>query len=844
MIKKFGISFLGALILALVFSWTLNSRIKDRFDSTKKLSPVLAFLNQLEVNWYDFKFRIKTAEHSNDVLVAEIDNDSLNSFGRWPWARYIVRDVLREIYRFGAQTVALDVVFSDPEYNDEDLNYNLKSMPYLNGNNLKDVVGLNDEQTQKLVRGLREVGDLALSGFVSAAQFNESSIDQTSSNQIGSVLGYVWENDCEIYADEAVSAEHPASISGGTYIEQISNIVAHAIFVEGFPAIQNSQQAVFPSYPCVISNRSTLEIASFRGSFNAKGDEDGVFRRIPMLMAFNAAYLLDSKKVATDDLEWVNPKATQSLALFPSLALSAVLSYYTSIDGERPKIEVDVERSQDSRLFLKQLQILRSNSKSLIIPLLPDGSVGVRFLGSQMDRPFAIPKFSVAHMSSHLKSLSSVYELDKELPLKNKLVLFGPTALGVYDLRPNPVQKDAGGVYLHANMAARIVEAFDKGTNPTMSYASVQTNVSLLLLIVFLVSLSTMGVGGFKGIWFYLIILSAGLYVDIYFFEKQGLVIETFTILIASLSTMILLLAYKYFTEEQDRAFVKGAFEKYVSPDLVDSILADPKKLNLGGEKRELSVMFSDIRGFTNISEKMGASELAKFMNDYLTPMTEIILEDKGTIDKYMGDAIMAIFGAPVSYANHAHQAVYAALRMLEKLDQLKLLWKEQGLPAIEIGIGVNTGDMSVGNMGSTRIFSYTVMGDSVNLGSRLEGLTKEYGVRLIVSEFTHAQLGQEFVCRQLDRVKVKGKNKPVTIYEVMGLASHPKAQEWKTLADSFEQALNHYYQSQFVEAQKLFQELAQKNDLTSEIYSERCALWLETPPETGWDGSWTMKTK
>jgi adenylate cyclase len=505
-----------------------------------------------------------------------------------------------------------------------------------------------------------------------------------------------------------------------------------------------------------------------------------------------------------------------------------------------------MDRDSEGVLIAKELTITRKDEKNstLKIPLNPDGTVLLRFFGSQNSRPFAIPKFSVARVSAHLNALSRVYEMNETHPLEKKLVIVGPTALAVYDLRPNPVQKDGGGVYIHANMAARILEAFKKGTSPVMRYASLTNNLLVLVFSVLLVCLLTISMGGFKGVWFYIVLIAGLIYFDIKIFHDEGIVFESFSVLLSSIFALVSVLAYKYFTEERDRAFVKGAFEKYVSPDVVGSIIADPKKLNLGGERRELSVLFSDVRGFTNISERMGAAELAKFMNDYLTPMTEIVLEERGTIDKYMGDAIMAIFGAPIGYDTHAQQAVKAGLRMLARLEELKVGWKEKGLPPIDIGVGVNTGEMSVGNMGSTRIFSYTVMGDAVNLGSRLEGLTKEYDVKFIVSEFTRAKLGDEFVLRELDRVKVKGKDTPVTIFEVMGLSSDPRAEQWRAWATRFEEALNLYYAQKFDEASKIFWELDDQKLPTAELYVKRCALWAQNPPPASWDGSWTMKTK
>jgi adenylate cyclase len=263
----------------------------------------------------------------------------------------------------------------------------------------------------------------------------------------------------------------------------------------------------------------------------------------------------------------------------------------------------------------------------------------------------------------------------------------------------------------------------------------------------------------------------------------------------------------------------------------------------------ELTVMFSDVRGFTTISEKLDPRALSDLLNSYLTPMTDLVFETKGTLDKYMGDAIMAFWGAPIHFADHAEHAARCALKMLVKLRELQESYRAKSLPEIDIGIGLNTGDMSVGNMGSNTVRSYTVMGDSVNLGSRLEGINKQYGTRIIISEFTRAKLGQAFITREVDWVRVKGKALPVRIFELMGERNSGATQPDPLLIQllpHFEAGFAHYHARRFAEAIEEFNRALQikPDDECSKLYVERCQDYVQEPPEQDWDGVFTMKTK
>ena len=265
----------------------------------------------------------------------------------------------------------------------------------------------------------------------------------------------------------------------------------------------------------------------------------------------------------------------------------------------------------------------------------------------------------------------------------------------------------------------------------------------------------------------------------------------------------------------RERSFIKRAFAKYVPEKVVDTLLGSPEMLKLGGEERVMSVLFSDLVGFTTISEKMTPAQLVQLLNHYLTEMTDIVLAEGGIIDKYEGDAIMAEFGAPLPLPDHADRAVRAGLKMQRRLKELREIWKGQGLPELRCRVGINTGAMIVGNMGSNQVFDYTVIGDSVNLASRLEGANKRYNTYLMISEFTLGYLTPGlFRTRVLDVITVKGKSKAVKVFEVVGENSHPVEPNDEIYYKAYEEAFELYLSREFSEARRKFKEaLTQRPD-------------------------------
>jgi len=299
-----------------------------------------------------------------------------------------------------------------------------------------------------------------------------------------------------------------------------------------------------------------------------------------------------------------------------------------------------------------------------------------------------------------------------------------------------------------------------------------------------------------------------------------------------------------YVVEEAEKRKIRNAFGLYLPPTLATLVSEHPEMLKLGGDKRELTVMFSDIRGFTTLSEGLEPEALVELLNEFLGAMTEVIFGSEGTLDKYIGDAIMAVWGAPIPQSDHAARACLAALGMVERLRVLAAQWAQRGLPRLSIGIGLNTGPMVVGNMGSARRLSYTVIGDNVNLASRLEGLNKMYGSGIIASESTLRAAANIVVARELDLVRVKGKKLPVRIFEI--LATADEGESWKPLVERFTAGIAAYRARQWDEAMAAFSAvLAERaDDGPSLLYMERCRTMRETPPPADWGGVTVMEVK
>ena len=303
--------------------------------------------------------------------------------------------------------------------------------------------------------------------------------------------------------------------------------------------------------------------------------------------------------------------------------------------------------------------------------------------------------------------------------------------------------------------------------------------------------------------------------------------------------------SFRMIFEEGEKRKIRKTFSQYLSPGVIALIEKDPQKyIRPGGETKDLTVMFSDIRGFTTLSEGLTADELVLLLNEYLGEMTEVIFQNLGTLDKYIGDAIMAFWGSPYPQDDHAYRACTCALQMIQGLDKLNAKWRTEGRRQIMIGVGLNTGPVNVGNMGSAKRLAWTVMGDNVNLASRLEGITKEYRGRIVISEGTYRQIADKFVCRDLDKIRVKGKHQPVTIYELLDFAENKH--KYEPLLSRFNHAMEAYRQQDWDEAASRLGEMLTHfpDDGPTQIFMDRVLEFMQNAPEADWDGVYVMKTK
>jgi adenylate cyclase len=329
-----------------------------------------------------------------------------------------------------------------------------------------------------------------------------------------------------------------------------------------------------------------------------------------------------------------------------------------------------------------------------------------------------------------------------------------------------------------------------------------------------------------------------------FFAWNNNLILPLASPLLLIVLIFMLHMTYGFFIESRGKRQLANLFGHYIPPELVDEMSESPEEYSLDGENREMTVLFSDVRGFTTISEGMDPKQLTQLMNALLTPMTRVIHKNRGTIDKYMGDAIMSFWGAPLADSEHARHALYAAMEMMVELEIMQEEFRQRGWPEVNIGIGLNTGNMNVGNMGSEFRMAYTVLGDAVNLGSRLEGLTKNYGVNIIVSEFTKSEVA-EFLFRELDLVRVKGKNEPVAIFEPIGHKNDVGKEVTEELT-AYKQALLNFRAQSLEKAELDFFNLNRlyPDRFLYQVYLDRIAFYRREPPGDDWDGVFTHTSK
>ncbi|MEN6318352.1 MAG: CHASE2 domain-containing protein [Syntrophaceae bacterium] len=541
------------------------------------------------------------------------------------------------------------------------------------------------------------------------------------------------------------------------------------------------------AYSAAVNLKSLNDAAENSGYFNAIPDSDGTIRWSPLVIQYQDSY-------------------------YSSLALSLLLQYL-----DWPMLTLN----------MAEFGVAGISIGDTFIPTNENGWLLINYLGPAK----TFPHYSISDIINGQISPDT---------FKDKIVIVGATAIGIYDLRVTPYSNVYPGVEIHANVLDSILhQNFLRQTDVTKA-----VDVFSIILFGLIMGIAIPRVKAIYGILLSLLIIIVFVITNAFIFTHYNLWLNMIYPVLTMLMIYLGITIYRYITEEREKKKIRGAFQYYLTASVINEMLKDPSKLKLGGDKKDLSVLFSDIRGFTTISEKLTPEELVHLLNEYLTAMTNVVFHYNGLLDKYMGDAIMAVFGAPLDQPDHALRACRTALGMMDELKKLQKKWTEENKPVLNIGIGINSGDMVVGNMGSDMRFDYTVMGDSVNLGSRLEGINKEYGSNIIISEYTYEVVKDVLFCREMDAVRVKGKKQPVKIYEL--LCEMKDAEKWKQPVNLFEEGLVKYKQGLWDEAIEFFNKVLeiQPVDAPSHLYIERCKELKKNPPEGTWDGVFTMTRK
>ncbi|TGL39791.1 adenylate/guanylate cyclase domain-containing protein [Leptospira perdikensis] len=506
------------------------------------------------------------------------------------------------------------------------------------------------------------------------------------------------------------------------------------------------------------------ELSAGLGFANVKKDESGLNRKMPLVV-----------KVYNSGRE-------RETEYFPSIDLLIVCKYY-GIDVQRD-VEVNmghyIKLSNIPKKIIREFNIkerkfeerdvmqVPNEKREVVIPIDWEGQMEINFVGGR----YSFKQNEIFEVTNDWDA-----ELLEANQISNKIFLvamYYATGRGASkDSHLSPFG-DMSGIEHHAHAVNTILNQDFLSTVPNWGIFLIY--VALGVMIGFLQPRVKTHIG------FAIMLTQLLLYVvaALYIFQTFNLITVLPSVTIEQIVVFVAIIGFRILTEEENVKYIRQTFSKFVSKDVVDELLKHPDNLALGGSKREITIFFSDVRGFTTISEQLGPEDLVKLLNEYLSAMTDIIIEYKGTIDKYMGDAIMAFWGAPVPLEDHAYYACVASLVQLDYLKVLQQKWAERNVPVIDIGCGLNSGPAVVGNMGSSHRMEYTCMGDTINLGSRLEGSNKMYTTNVIISEYTYEKVKDRVVARELDLVRVKGKTQPVRIYELLGITNPEDMEKMK----------------------------------------------------------------
>ncbi len=746
--------------------------------------PLLEFIQRLELSALDTRFRYRGKSHTHvdpRIVIVDIDQRSQEVLGRWPFSRTHFAHVLDALRDDGAKVVAFDITFSKPE------------------EIAKPIREMHDEFNTLQRQGANMDPRFAKKLAQLELQYNPDQQFAQAIEKFGPVVlgNYFLYSNSDLAGVDAGTLDHYASIlsyfpfprvqplSPQTYQQDFARLVEYDATAGLLPKGAQANLEIFSD--ALRGDRGAT------GFFNVPPDTDGVVRRAVLAIPYGRSNNPD---------DW---------DLYASLDVQAV-----SLFLGRPDTVLRFGPSGVARVeFGQQLQLQPD----------PLARTMINYRGPDHTYPY----YSIADVAQGNFPSGA---------FRGKIVLLGASATGIGDIRSTPFGGlNFPGVEIHANVIDNLLHQDFLQRGPP------QRAWDLAFILLFGIPLGLwLALTRPQNMWFGLG-LAVPFLGGVYGAFLKGWWLNLAIPLVTLVANVSLVALYRVVVEEREKRKVRGSFQQYLSPEVIRRLLERPQWVQ--PRKTEITVMFSDIRNFTAISEQLDAQDLALLLNRYLSAMTRIVFNTQGTLDKYIGDAVMAFWGAPFEEQDHAIRACSAALAMMQRVAEIRAEWLAEGRPHLDIGIGLSTGTASVGNMGSQLRYGYTAMGDTVNLSSRLEGLNKEYRTHILVGSGTfEAVQSAGFLFRELDLIQVKGKLQPVTIYELVALRS--AAAEHQERLDSFARARASYLRREWLEAQKLFQEVLDRwpDDGPSRTYWKRCQDYLFEAPNESWDGVFVMTHK
>ncbi|OGP63823.1 MAG: hypothetical protein A2V65_01925 [Deltaproteobacteria bacterium RBG_13_49_15] len=721
------------------------------------------FLELMELKTIDLRFLSRDAiPATGTVVMAIIDEKSLNAEGRWPWPRSKIAQLVDELTKNGAKVIAFDIGFLDP-----DENTNLKLIQ-----EIRRTVDRLNIHSQPLSESIEEYQHKTDND-----RLLKEAIERSGAKI---VLGHFFHMNTRDLNYEVTPAELDRQL------DRISS--------SRYPLIKGADENG-RSLPVinVFAPQGNLEIFSqggiSSGFFNKMPDEDGVVRWTPLMLRCRGG-------------------------IYAPLTVQAVWEFLGQPDLSVIGGAYGVEGVQIGETF---------------IPTDEYGRLLVNHLGPST----VIPQYSVTDIIGNRVKPDS---------FKDKIVVVGGAAMGIADYIITPFSSSLPGMTLHATVIDNILtQNFLTKPNWTRIFDLLAIIVVCLITGIVLPHLKA-----FKGLLFALFLFIGYIFLIYQLFIRAKILVNMVYPLLGLALTYIALTVFNYVTEERSKRHVRKAFSQYVASDVIEEILENPDELKLGGDVKTLSVLFSDLTGFTTYSEKYSPQELVNILSDYFNKMTEEVFSSRGTLLMYIGDGLMAVFGAPVESADHAEHACDAALAMRKRLHLLPMEWAVKERPRLNARIGINSGPMLVGNLGSVHRFTYGVLGDQVNLASRLEGLNKLYGTDILIGENTARYVGKAFVLREVDSVRVVGKTQAINIFEIVSRYMNLVSQEKQDFIKFYEEGLARYRKREWQNAQTLFNRAEERipGDQSCQVMAERCRTFLGNPPPEDWDGAYTALVK